>query len=82
MPIGITLCAGLQNGDFFQILLVNNGLYPQEASVVTLCLVFHCQQRNSFTIVSSSRKFVECLYCVVSPPLILHVSFHRVTHHI
>jgi hypothetical protein len=70
---GRTLRVGLQNGDFFQILLVNNGLYPQEAFVATLCLTLPRQRLDWFTIISSPRKFVECLCCDVSPPPVLPV---------
>jgi len=54
-------------------LSIDNELSPQEASVATLCKVLHRQWPDLFTITSTPRKFVECLYCAVSPPPILHV---------
>lgn len=62
----------LTNGDFFQI-FDQQWVFSQEASVSTSCRVLHHQQLDLFTIVSSSRKFAECLYCDVSPPPILPV---------
>ena len=38
---GRTLCAGLKMATSSK-LLINNGLSPQEASVATLCQVWHC----------------------------------------
>jgi len=56
-------------------LLINNGLSPQEASVATLCQVLHRQWLDLFMIISSPRKFVECLYCNVDPlPILLVLS--------
>ena len=52
---------------------LHNGLSPQQASVATLCRVLHRQRLDLFTIISSPRKFAECLYCDGSPPPILHV---------
>ncbi|KEH32662.1 hypothetical protein MTR_4g133385 [Medicago truncatula] len=52
---------------------INNGLYPQGASIATLCQFLHRQRLDLFTIVSSPRKFAECLYCYISPPPILPV---------
>jgi len=54
-------------------LWVDNGLYPQETLVVTLYQVLPCQRINFFTIISFPRKFAECLYYDVTPPLILPV---------
>jgi len=54
-------------------LWVNNGLYPQETSVATLYRVLPRQRLDLFTIILSSRKFAECLYCDATPPLILLV---------
>jgi len=54
-------------------LWVNNGLYPQETSVTTLHRVLPRQRLDLFTIISSPRKFAECLYYDVSPPPILPV---------
>jgi len=54
-------------------LWVNNELYPQETSVATLYWVLPRPRLDLFTIISSPRKFAECLYCDVSPPPILPV---------
>jgi len=69
---GRTLCAGLQMATPSRP-SINNELSPQEASVATLYQVLHRQWPDLFTIVPSPRKFVECLYCNVSPPPILPV---------
>jgi len=71
------------NGDFFQTLGSTMGFIPQETSVATLCRILPRQQLNLFTIISSPRKFAECLYCDVSPPPILHVlsRFVEFTYH-
>jgi len=57
----------------FSRLWVNNELYSQETSVATLYRVLPRQRLDLFTIISSPRKFAECLYCDVSPPPILPV---------
>jgi len=49
------------------------GFIPKRHQFATLCRILHRQRLNFFTIVSSPKKFVECLYCDVSPPLILPV---------
>ena len=67
-----TLCVGLQMATSSK-LWVNNGLYPQETSVATLYRVLPRQWLDLFTIISSPRKFAECLYYDVSPPTILPV---------
>jgi len=54
---------------------LNNGFSPQEASIATLCRVLHRQRIDLFTIISSPRNFVECLYCDVSPVPILPVLY-------
>ena len=54
-------------------LWVNNGFYPQETSVATLYQVLPRQRLDLFTIISSPRKFAECLNCDVTPPPTLHV---------
>ena len=69
---GETLCVGLQMVTSSR-LWVNNGLYPLETSVATLYQVLPLQRLDLFTIISSPRKFAECLYCDVTPPPILHV---------
>jgi len=69
---GGTLCVGLQMATSSR-LWVNNELYPQETSVATLYRVLPRQRLDLFTIISSPRKFVECLYYDVSPPPILPV---------
>jgi len=71
-PMEKTLCADLQMATSSR-LWVNNELYPQETSVATLYRVLPRQRLDLFTIISSPRKFAECLYCNVSPPPILHV---------
>jgi hypothetical protein len=50
------------------------GFSPQEASISTLCRVLPIQGLNLFTIISSPRKFAECLYCDVSSLPILPVA--------
>jgi hypothetical protein len=67
-----TLCAGLQMA-ISSRLVVNNGFSPYEALIVTLCWVLHRQRLDLFKIVSSPRKFAECLYCDASSPPILPV---------
>ena len=54
-------------------LSIDNELYPQEASVATLCQILHRQWPDLFTITSTPRKFAECLYCNVDPLPILPV---------
>ena len=54
-------------------LWVNNELYPQETSIVTLYRVLPRQWLNLFTIISSPKKFAKCLYCNASPPPILPI---------
>jgi len=68
----MTLCAHLQMATSPR-LSFDNELSPQGASAATLCLVLHRQWPDLFTIIPSSRKFAECLYCDVSPPPILPV---------
>jgi len=58
------------------------GFLPQEASVHTLCQVLHHRWLDLFTIISSPRKFVECLYCDVSPPPILPVLSRFIESHL
>ncbi|KEH28161.1 hypothetical protein MTR_5g070595 [Medicago truncatula] len=53
-----TLCR-FTNGDSFHTFLSIMGLYRQRLDL--------------FTIISSPRKFAECLYCDVSPPPILPI---------
>jgi hypothetical protein len=67
------------NGDFFQTFGQQWALYPG-TSTATLCLTLPRQRLNWFTIVSSLRKFAECLYCNVNPlPILLVlVSSHGV----
>ena len=55
--------------------LVNNVLYPQDASVATSCQILSYQRLDLFTVVTSLRKFAKCLCCDVTPPPILHVLF-------
>jgi len=56
-------------------LSIDNELSPQEVSVATLCQVSRRQWPDLFTIISSPRKFVECLYCNVDPlPILLVLS--------
>jgi len=52
---------------------INNELASQGASAATACQVSCHQWPDLFTIISTPRKFAECLYCAVSPPPILHV---------
>jgi hypothetical protein len=65
-------------------LLVNNGLYPQEASVPTLCRIFTLSTawfiHNSIISKEVCRVFV--LRCQSTSHLTHLVSFHRVTCHI
>ena len=76
-----TLCAGLQMA-ISSKLWVNNGLYPQETSVTTLYQVLPRQRLDLFTIISSPRKFAECLYCDVTPPPILPVLSRFIEFHL
>jgi len=62
------------NGDSFQT-FDQQWAISQEASVVTLCQILHCQWLNLFTIIPSPWKFAECLYCNVDPlPISLVLS--------
>ena len=70
------------NGDFFQILWLTMGFISQGASISTLCRASPRQRLNLFTIISSPRKFVECLYCDVSPPPILPVLSRFIESHL
>jgi hypothetical protein len=74
-------------------LLIKNGLSPQEASVASLCQASPHQRLNLCTIISSPRKFAECLYCDVNQSPILPIlsrfikssvicSFYSRTNHI
>jgi hypothetical protein len=80
---GRTLCAGLQMVTSSR-LLVNNGLYPQEASVATLCRFLPHQQLDFFTIASSPRRFVEVFVrrCQSASHLTCRVLSHRVHCHV
>ena len=69
-----TRCADLQMATSSR-LRVKNELYPQETSIVTLYRVLPRQRLNLSTIMSSPRKFAECLYCDITPPPILPVLF-------
>ncbi len=60
------------NGDFSRP-SIDNELASQGASAATVCWVSYHQWPDLFTIISTPRKFAECLYCAVSPPPILHV---------
>jgi len=75
---GGTLCVGLQMTTSSRH-WVNNGLYLQGTSVATIYRVLPRQRLDLFTIISSPRKFAECLYCDVTPPPILPVLSHRVS---
>jgi len=62
--------------------LVKQWVFSQEASVATLCRASPHQRLNVFTIITSPRKFTECLYCDVSPPPILPVLSHFIESHL
>ncbi|KEH17627.1 hypothetical protein MTR_0004s0350 [Medicago truncatula] len=65
------------NGDFFQT-FYQQWAYPRRHELLPCDRFLHCQRLDLFTMVSSPRKFAECLYCDVSPPPILPVlsRFH------
>ena len=65
------------NGDSFQT-FDQQWAISQEASVVTLCQILHCQWLNLFTIIPSPRKFAKCLYYNDDPFPILPVLSHLV----
>jgi len=52
---------------------IDNELASQGALAATVCQVSYHQWPDLFTIISTKRKFSECLNCAVSPPSILHV---------
>ena len=62
--------------------LVNNGLYLPGGIISTLCRASPRQRLNLFTIISSSKKFAECLYYDVSPPPILPVLSRFIESHL
>ncbi|AES75787.1 hypothetical protein MTR_6g059610 [Medicago truncatula] len=54
-------------------LFINNGLTLRRHQLLPCARFLHRQRLDLFTIVSSPRKFAECLYCDISPPPILPV---------
>jgi len=55
-----------------------NELASQGASAATVCQVSYHQWPDLFTIISTPRKFADCLYCAVSPPPILRVLSYSI----
>jgi hypothetical protein len=69
---GKALRAGLQMATSSRLLVKQWVCSPGGISCYLVPNLPH-QQLNLFTIISSSRKFAECLYCDVSPPPILPI---------
>jgi len=67
-----TLCANLQIATSFRLLFQTMGFSPRRHQLL-LCAGLHPINGSICSIISSPRKFAECLYYDVSPPLILHV---------